>query len=278
MATSTRSTPPVADVFLWRADRPPVPRIRTLKPEHKQHRKVGMLTHRQYRLWVGMITEADDDGRLVADVAQLRALIFAYHPTVTVRHIADDLATLTASGLIRLYQSKQTAYADFPSWRDHQKLDRAHYVASKLPSYQHSTTESLQVDSDETLGSQGREGNLTTQGREGKGVEGNREMAPAEPSPGTSDNGASAPTGKVAAPPAEIPPAVVKALERAPRLGPFLHDAAWWLSEMRANPTVDHAAELLKAEAWCRSNPERAPKKRPRAFLHRWFERAEHPI
>lgn len=168
-----------------------MPRIRSLKPEHKQHRKVGLLTHRQYRLWVGMVTEADDDGRLCAEAAQLRAVIFAYHPSVTVRHIADDLATIEALGLIRLYRVNDTSYAYFPSWRDHQKLDRAHYVPSRLPlpsnetppslpqrksaSDNNSTTESLQVDSSESPSSQGREpnysGNLTTQGTEGKGGE-----------------------------------------------------------------------------------------------------------
>ena len=48
-----------------------MPRIRSLKPEHKQHRRVGMLTDLQYRLWVGLITEADDDGRLVGNTSQL---------------------------------------------------------------------------------------------------------------------------------------------------------------------------------------------------------------
>ena len=99
--------------------------------------------------------------------------------------------------------------------------------------------------------------------------------APARPAPGTLALGASATTANGAAPTPEIPPTIAKALERAPLLGPSLRDAPWWLSEMRANPTVDHAAELLKAEAWCRSNPERAPRKRPRAFLHRWFAKAE---
>jgi hypothetical protein len=72
----------------------------------------------------------------------------------------------------------------------------------------------------------------------------------------------------------EIPASVRRALERAPRLGPALSDPAWWQSEIRAHPTVDLAGELLKAEAWCRSNPERAPRQRPRVFLHRWFARA----
>jgi hypothetical protein len=112
-----------------------MPRIRTLKPEHKQHRKVGMLTDRQYRLWIGMVTAADAHGRLVADAAQLRVLVFPYQPRTTVAHVAEALQHLESIGLIRLYRVGDTPYAEFPSWSDHQKVQ--HPAASKLPSYQH---------------------------------------------------------------------------------------------------------------------------------------------
>lgn len=108
-----------------------MPRIRSLKPEHKQHRKVGLLNDRQYRLWVSMVTEADDDGRLVADAAQLRALTFAYHPEVTTEMVADDLVVIEQTGMVHLYRVGDTCYAHFPSWTDHQRIDRPQ--ASKLP-------------------------------------------------------------------------------------------------------------------------------------------------
>ena len=110
-----------------------MPRIRTLKPEHRQHRKVGPLSHMDYRLWVGMILEADDDGRLVCDPPQLAALIFGYHHEVTPRLIEDSLNTLARLGLIRMYAHNGTRYADFPSWSDHQRINRP--TLSKLPSY-----------------------------------------------------------------------------------------------------------------------------------------------
>lgn len=83
-----------------------------------------MLSHRQYRLWVGMITEADDDGRLVADAIQLRALVFAYHPDVSTEAVADDLTAIEQTGMIHLYRIGDTLYAHFVSWRDHQRIDR----------------------------------------------------------------------------------------------------------------------------------------------------------
>lgn len=147
-------------------------RIRSLKPDHKMHRKVGLLTDRQYRLWVGMITEADDEGRLNADAQQLRVVIFGYHPTrVTAKHVATDLEAVAAGGLIRLYHVGETLYADFPSWKDHQRVDAAHYRPSKLPPYNTSprleAQASLQVDSVEAQPGPRREGS----GREGKGEE-----------------------------------------------------------------------------------------------------------
>jgi uncharacterized phage protein (TIGR02220 family) len=108
-----------------------MPRIRTLKPEHRQHRKVGPLDHVTYRLWVGMILEADDEGRFVYDPDALRVLIFGYHPRVS-RAIVDASASLLESvGLIRRYLANGQTYACFPSWRDHQRLD--HPTPSKLP-------------------------------------------------------------------------------------------------------------------------------------------------
>ena len=108
-----------------------MPRIRTLKPEHKQHRKIGPLSDRDYRLWVGLVTEADDAGRLVADPGQLCALVFPYHPRVTAAQLGAALDRLAALGLIRLYTVAGTRYADLPSWRDHQRI--SHPAPSMLP-------------------------------------------------------------------------------------------------------------------------------------------------
>jgi hypothetical protein len=101
-----------------------MPRIRSLKPEHRQHRKVGPLSDFEYRLWVGMLCEADDEGRLVADAAQLRALIWPYHPHVSAENVEKCLLILEKSGLIRLYFVANTRYCQFPSWSDHQVINK----------------------------------------------------------------------------------------------------------------------------------------------------------
>ncbi|HEV8642059.1 MAG TPA: hypothetical protein VGV13_13245 [Methylomirabilota bacterium] len=107
-----------------------MPRIRSLKPEHRQHRKVGQLSHFEYRLWIGMLLEADDEGRLVADDDQLRAVVFGFHQ-VRPADVEIALLRIAKKGLVRLYRVRGTRFAFFPSWLDHQRIDRPQ--PSKLP-------------------------------------------------------------------------------------------------------------------------------------------------
>ena len=108
-------------------------RIRSLKPEALQHRKVGRLSDRAFRLWVGMLTQADDEGRLVADPEHFRVVCFGYNLRVKTSQVVAAMAELFASGLIRLYQVNGTRYADFPSWQDHQVVNKP--SPSFLPRY-----------------------------------------------------------------------------------------------------------------------------------------------
>ncbi len=146
-----------------------MPRIRTLKPEHKVHRKVGPLGHLTYRLWVGLITESDDDGRVIGDLAQLRALIFPYH-TLTLAKIEAALAELARLGLIVRHQADGITCLWFPSWHDHQKRDTHHYKPSKLPAPPTLARQSLDGDSAESLGSLDGDDTTGRKGREWKGT------------------------------------------------------------------------------------------------------------
>lgn len=137
-------------------------RIRTLKPEHRTHRKVGRLTDREYRLWVGMICEADDEGRLVADVDQLRLLIFGYQPTVKNSQVRLALENLASIGLVKLYEASGALYACFPDWRHHQRIDRPR--RSNLPSIKDSTNPRRMIDESSTIDRRGSEGSKGSKG------------------------------------------------------------------------------------------------------------------
>ena len=91
--------------------------------------------------------------------------------------------------------------------------------------------------------------------------DGQNELAPAEPSPGTESW--------------KLAPDLEAAL-RGTRFERLAGDRRWWQAEFRlhAEHSLRFETELRRAEAWCASNPGRAPKKDVRRFLHAWFERA----
>ena len=107
-------------------------RIRTIKPDSLQHRKVGRLSDRAFRLWICCLTQADDDGRLICDYEQLRILEFGYQK-MPIGAIRDALQEIVSLGLLRIYSHGGEEYIDFPSWGDHQRIDRK--TPSKLPEY-----------------------------------------------------------------------------------------------------------------------------------------------
>ncbi len=113
-------------------------RIRTVKPEAPQHRKVGRLSIHARWLWLVMITQSDDEGRLVADPGQLRILAFPYDRDVTDDDVTARLKEIAATGLLRLYEVERVPYAEFPSWRDHQRINRP--TPSRLPTYRDSVS------------------------------------------------------------------------------------------------------------------------------------------
>ncbi len=114
-----------------------MPRIRTLKPEHKSNKKIGRRSDRAYRLWVGLTTEADDEGRGIWDPEEFKRTTFPYQ-RVSVAAIERAMEELTTAlptercPLVYLYQPP-----GFPllyqmhDWGDHQRVDNP--TESKFP-------------------------------------------------------------------------------------------------------------------------------------------------
>ncbi len=79
----------------------------------------------------------------------------------------------------------------------------------------------------------------------------------------------------------QVPESISKALGRCSFLGAavtlrsaeFWRD--FWRAEIRANPGVNYAQQILKAEAWVHSHWTRRPRKHPDRFLHNWLGNAE---
>lgn len=84
--------------------------------------KVAQLTDFEFRLWVGMITQADDAGRGDARPAILKGRIFALRERTAVKDIESALLALAAAGCVSLYKVSGKPYFQFPNWSAHQRI------------------------------------------------------------------------------------------------------------------------------------------------------------
>lgn len=94
-------------------------RIRTIKPEFWQDEKLALLPPLARLVFLGLVSQADDAGRLVDNVKLLDGLLFPY----TDDSCADALADLAAMGRIARYRSASgQALIQVANWDKHQKV------------------------------------------------------------------------------------------------------------------------------------------------------------
>lgn len=105
-------------------------RIRSIKPECWQDERVGSLTRDARLLMVGLITMADDEGRLRALPAGILGHCFMYDLDAP-RLLDRWLRELTESGIVVAYEDAARPYLAFRNWARHQRVNRA--AQSVLP-------------------------------------------------------------------------------------------------------------------------------------------------
>lgn len=105
-------------------------RIRTTKPSFWGSRTVAQLSRDARLLTLGLISFADDDGRFLGSTAAINGYVFPNDdlPPNKVRKWLDEVARV---GLIHEYESGGVRYGCFPSWHEHQVINR--YTPSGLP-------------------------------------------------------------------------------------------------------------------------------------------------
>jgi hypothetical protein len=147
-------------------------RIRTIKPEFWQDELVASWPRDTRLVYIGLWTEADDEGRLRASPARLRSAILPYDD-VTASEFEAMLKPILNSGRLRLYCVDGQTYGWLPKFKDHQRINRP--SLSRLPPF----TEESAVHPESALSPHGR---LTEPSQwEGKGKEGIRESIPPLP-------------------------------------------------------------------------------------------------
>ena len=84
--------------------------------------KIAQLSDFEFRLWVGLITQADDAGRGDARAAIIKGRVFALRDRTTNKDIDDALHKLAAYGCVSLYTVGGKPYYAFPNWAAHQRV------------------------------------------------------------------------------------------------------------------------------------------------------------
>ena len=95
---------------------------RVIKEEIRTSRKVNNLSDLEFRLWIYLITYADDFGRGSADPELLRGILFPRRKGITEAQIQTLLDSLANTGMVILYTVDGEPYFYFPNWGKHQRI------------------------------------------------------------------------------------------------------------------------------------------------------------
>lgn len=96
-------------------------RIRTMKPEFWQDEKLSLLDPLTRLVFLGLVSMADDAGRLVDNVKLIDGMLFP-NTDDTCRDALDTLARL--SRIIRYRSASGQSLIQLAKWTEHQKVDK----------------------------------------------------------------------------------------------------------------------------------------------------------
>lgn len=108
-------------------------RIRTIKPELFTSASMAQVSVEARYVLVGLLTEADDDGRFLASSKRLAGVLFPHDEVIGSERVEDWLKELEAVGTIQLYEVNGVRYGALPGFSCHQRISPTKYRASTLP-------------------------------------------------------------------------------------------------------------------------------------------------
>lgn len=84
--------------------------------------KIAALSDFEFRLWIGLITQADDAGRGDARPAIIKGHVFPLRDQVTAKAISTGLHALATVQLVSLYTVGGKPIYWLPGWSEHQRI------------------------------------------------------------------------------------------------------------------------------------------------------------
>ncbi len=98
-------------------------RIRSIKPDIWDDERFGRLSLAARLLFIGLISQADDSGRMRANERLVSSKVFPYDNPAAV-DTAGLLVELNSMGMITLYSVNGFEYLEIPGFTRHQKIDK----------------------------------------------------------------------------------------------------------------------------------------------------------
>lgn len=95
---------------------------RIIKESLCSSEKIASLSDFEFRLWIGLITQADDAGRGDARPAIIKGHVFPLRDRISIKDIDAALQVLAARGCVSLYTVDGKPYFVFPGWVKHQRV------------------------------------------------------------------------------------------------------------------------------------------------------------
>ena len=214
--------------------------------------KIAELSDFEFRLWVGLITQADDVGRGDARPAIIKGRIFALRDRTTQKDIDTALRTLAAVGCVSLYTVDGKPYFQFPNWAKHQRVRDA---KSKYPGIDEA--DDAESDSPQLAATRRDSPQEFAYAR----AAANPIQSNPNPNPIDSTELPSA------------PPVLTLLLNDGSEYGIREQDVAEWQETF---PNVDVMQQLRSMKLWCRDNPKkRKTKNGIRRFITNWLDREQ---
>jgi len=96
--------------------------------------QVAKLSYQARLLFIGLITFADDDGRLKGNPSLLRSQIFPYDEEVSVKNVENWLKEVLDQNLVLSYVINDEQYLYHPNWSEYQTLRNDRRKESHIPS------------------------------------------------------------------------------------------------------------------------------------------------
>lgn len=209
--------------------------------------KISELSDFEFRLWVGLITQADDIGRGDARPAIIKGRIFALRDRTTLKDIDSALQKLAAVGCVSLYKVGGKPYYQFPKWADHQRVRNAQ---PKFPGPEDADDDSFSPQLAAT-----------------------RRNSPPPCAPAESNPIQSNPNPIQYSPEVQAPSVQKMPLVDGSDFDILQTDIDEW---QEAYPAVDVMQELKKMRLWCKDHPKnRKTRSGIRKFITGWLDREQ---